>query len=364
MKARRPVRGDEDDRWIEAVHWHAQRCGETPLTAQQRVAWRRWCGDAENRRVYAACATLHAVAQQLGPEHRLGARSGRSASAVSSRAVRQRLGWLAIGVALAIAVGGVMLRIGAASGPRSAPARIGTLAQSRAQSIYRTTQGQTRRILLHDGSTVILGAQTTLTVLLTPTRRAVRLRHGEAWFHVAHRRHWPFVVTAGDGTITDVGTAFVVDQESGRTQVTVTQGMVRVAWASAARGVRPSVSSGRPVRLHRGERLSYGAGTYHVVQAVNPRRALAWARGQLEFSNVPLRYVVQDVSRYSLRPIRVSPAAGYLRVTTLVLSRDIPAWLTGLSRVLPVTITRGDGGVCIRLRVSSATSRSNVCTVR
>lgn len=260
-------------------------------------------------------------------------------------------------VLLAAVVGGAMLiRHQARHVLPTRPAAV--LAQ---RIIYHTAPGQTQRITLRDGSTVILGGATTLTVSLTAQRRTVDLDRGEAWFHVVHRNDWPFVVKAGGGTITDLGTAFVVDRESNRVEVTVTEGLVQVAVDHPVRAPRLSSERHRAIRLHRGERLTYGENAHSVVRAVNPRAALAWTTGELEFSQEPLSAVIENVDRYTRHPIAVSPAAGRLRLTTLVMSRRIHEWLEGLSRVLPVIVERRGARVCVRLRAAQTTYLNNKC---
>ncbi len=361
MNLHSPERGSEEQRWIEAVEWHALRCSTDGLTASQHSAWRLWSQDAENRRIYAACARLYVDAQRLeaGPAPPCAAlRRGREHSA-------RPVGWnrwrAATATVLISAAAGVVLLLGRKPRPVR-PVR--TAADILVPLVYRTAPGQTRRLRLGDGSTVILGGETAITVSLNPQRRAVRLEHGEAWFQVVHRPHWPFTVSAGNGIITDLGTAFVVDRESGRVEVTVTQGEVEVAVRrfSPAQPLQPV--NLQPIPLRRGERIAYGQTADEVVRTVSPRLALAWTRGELEFSDEPLGAVVANVNRYTVQPIEVTPAAGRLRLTTLVLSRHISGWLAGLDRVLPVRVTRQDAEICIRLRGRNTPHLDNTCQTR
>lgn len=363
MSTSRLAAGENEHRWIEAVEWHAMRCSGTSLTPAQLTAWRLWWTDPENRRVYAACARLHVDAQLLqssGPSG--GMRSaGRHERLAGGRAPvwhRTLIG----GAVLALSVAWVML---AGPPPWRVPGpvhqRTGPIA---VPAVYRTRSGQMRRIVLSDGSTVILGAETALRVSLTRQRRALTLERGEAWFRVDHRRQWPFVVAAGSGTITDLGTAFVVDRESGHVEVTVTQGRVEVTLANSSAVPQWQRMEPVPIRLHRGERFSYGRNAGRVIRDVSPSLALAWTRGELAFANESLRDVVANINRYAQRPIEVSPAAGRLRLTTLVMSQRISAWLGGLSRVLPVAVKNGDAAICIQLRAARTKLRNNSCRRR
>lgn len=358
MSVPRDVCETVERRWLEAVEWHALRCSATVLTREQQAEWRYWWQDGENRRVYGSCARLHADVQRLPMQTSVAegvsaARSPEASAAALRRAVR---GAVMVSAALACALIGGALQRGAV------PVHTETVSAPPAH--YQTGFGQIRRIRLQDGSTIVLGAETSLTAILTPQRRAIHLVQGEAWFRVTHRPDWPFVVNAGRGTITDLGTAFVVDREPRRVEVTVTEGRVQIALNRLIRTPRLSGVKLEPVRLRRGQRFSYGVDAIGSVRAVDPHMALSWTSGELEFSDEPLSDVAANLSRYAPQPIAVSPAAGRLRLSTLVFSRHIAEWLNGLSQVLPVTVERTDVGVCVRLRTRDETQPNNACRKR
>ena len=336
-----------EGRWIEAVEWHARRCEAQPLTVAEEAAWRAWRQDPESRMVYDACARLYAEAQQLNgaalpirsPLLIAGRRRHRG-SAGPGRRNHMRT------AALLIAVGGSMLLW------RPAPQAPGTKDRgSDALGIrYATRAAQTRSVRLPDGTRVILGADTALSVALGPHHRTVVLKRGEAWFRVAHQPGWPFRVRAGDGIITDLGTAFAVDRESRRIEVTVTEGRVEITLVPRRQAAFIHAPPLKPIRLHRGERYAYGPETAQIVRSIDPRLAIAWTHGELEFTDEPLRDVVENLNRYTSKPIIISPAAGSLRVTTLIRVSEIPAWLNALGHVLPVTVSEGNVSVHIRVR--------------
>ncbi|MGC8517682.1 MAG: FecR family protein [Steroidobacteraceae bacterium] len=357
MKAAELLYDYDEGRWLEALDWHALRCSADGLTPPQQDAWRHWTLDPENRRVYAACAQLYRDAQGLEDSEHMARISAPRASRKSPD-VRQVVKWALAGATLAVCAASALLVI-----PRARPTRIPSapVPTSVASTVYRSPPGQTHRIRLGDGSTVVLGAETVLDVIITPQRRSLNLRRGEAWFDVIHRPHWPFVVTAGTGQIRDLGTAFVVDREAGRTEVTVTQGQVEVSLSGMLHAPLPETARLQPIRLHRGERFVYGTHIRLAIRHVSPRLALGWTRGHLEFIDEPLGVVAENISRYSQQPIRVSPAAAGLHLTTLVLSHHIRAWIQGLSRVLPVVAVYSNGDICVRLQTSLSTHKANDC---
>ena len=357
MRAAQLLRDYEESRWLEALEWHALRCSTAQMTAAQRIAWHAWLQDPDNRQVYASCARLHRDAQAVDMPT-LRDRAGAPRVPRPQDRTARVLRWAGTAGAIAATVCALIIADPTGSRRPRAPMQ----ARAAAPTLYRTGPGQTRRIRLTDGSIVILGAATALDVSLTPRTRTVTLEGGEAWFHVVHRPHWPFVVTAGNGTIRDLGTAFVVDREPGRLEVTVTQGRVEVSVHAPSMQRRVRANGVEPIQLHRGERLIYSRGPHPALDHVDPRLALAWTTGRLEFADEPLQSIVENVDRYSHYPIRVSPAAAGLHLTTLVISSRIPAWLEGLGRVVPVTVVRNDGTVCIRLQTSIRTHLSNECT--
>lgn len=352
---------EPERRWVEAVEWHARRCECQTLTAAQASAWRAWIQDPQNQKIYAACARLYAQAQQLNSATAAVPRQDRSRSALPKRGslIPWRIAFLHTVIAATVLGWGVLCwRFARDADP------VGDRIPPVPMVPYRTRAGQTRQIRLTDGSTVIMGADTGLSVAFGAQQRTIFLTRGEAWFRVVHWRDRPFVVRAGNGIITDLGTAFVVNREQRRVEVTVTEGRIEIAVVPRRPMSLIDAPSLEPIRLHRGERFSYGADARESLRTVDPRIATGWTHGELEFSDEPLRYVIENLNRYTVRPILVSRAAGSMRLTTLIRAQDIPAWLNSLKNVLPIEIDSTAVSVCIRLRVYKKTSVYNDCHSR
>lgn len=175
-------------------------------------------------------------------------------------------------------------------------------------SVARYAAGRAERkvIRLADGSTVTLGARTTLTVSFTRDRRRLALAGGEAMFEVAHDRSRPFVVQTPFGAVTAVGTAFDVSIGRRDADVAVTDGTVRVTVAVDAH------DQGTPVAklARKGERVAFGTmeqggarmGFISQAEPVGVEDAAAWTRGQLVFHGEPLEEVLDVVNRYAVKP--------------------------------------------------------------
>ncbi len=138
---------------------------------------------------------------------------------------------------------------------------------------YATPDGPARRYALADGSHMLLDGGAAADIDMTGTRREVQLLRGRAWFEVAPDRARPFVVTAGGGSATAVGTAFAVDDARERTRVDVTHGIVRVE------------AGGKKLSLRIGQAASWSGAAGEDGAGLSARRtlpdALAWREGRI-----------------------------------------------------------------------------------
>ena len=146
-------------------------------------------------------------------------------------------------------------------------------------------------LVLPDGSHVILGAGTELTIAAGygQSTRAVAVR-GEAYFDVRHDAAVPFVVSANGTVIRDIGTAFVVRSDSaGGVRVAVTVGVVEMT---------PRSASGVTV-LNAGDVATVSpAGDIAAERGAGTADDLAWTRGKLVFRDTPLSEVRDDLRRW------------------------------------------------------------------
>lgn len=370
------------DRWAEALTWHdtLRESEEKELTNALAREWQYWYADAENRRIFDAVSRLLAD----GDRYRTPRRPKREeleadrydpsipiaewrkrhvphALQKKCASVGNWWRWWSGGLAVAAVAASAVLVILWPAGFHSA------LSIWNGPAVYQTKVGEVRDVRLRDGSSIVLGGRTELSVAFSGRRRSVKLIEGQAWFKVAHDPHWPFAVTVGDGTITDVGTAFAVTRDSDRVVVTVTEGAVEVT-ARNARHLPLTFSAGlggapvlAPIRVNGGEEVAYSdSGALSPVKPADTHAATAWTRGRLIFDNQPLRYVVETVDLYSSRHIAVSPSAGALRFSGIVFATEIDDWLVGLERIFPVTVEEREAAVCIHLRASThAPARSD-----
>lgn len=223
--------------------------------------------------------------------------------------------------------------------------------------VVETKESEHRSIDLEDGSRIELGAASGLSVNYSSERRTVVLEAGEALFEVAKDPNRPFVVLAGNGTITAVGTAFNVRRDSDRVVVTVTEGEVEVVQqgGSVARVPDDPVTEiATPTRqtLTVGERVEYSAAGIARLDNIEPAVATEWRNGRLRYRAESLKHVIPDVDRYSPHTVIIGDAAvGEFKFTGTVFQDNADEWLRGLEAVFPVEVVElDDQQLLLRLR--------------
>ncbi|MDR1455432.1 MAG: DUF4974 domain-containing protein [Tannerella sp.] len=154
----------------------------------------------------------------------------------------------------------------------------------------KSPYGTFSRIGLPDGSSVWLngGGRLKYPLKFRPGERRVFLE-GEGYFEVRADLKNPFVVHAGQMTLTATGTSFNVEAfaADSLTAVTMAGGMANAAFGKAA-----------PVTLNGGDRLVYNSLTSRGTLAkTEPYKWYAWKDGQMIFRNDPLQYVFKRLEQ-------------------------------------------------------------------
>ena len=195
---------------------------------------------------------------------------------------------------------------------------------------FATAVGARSDYGLSDASVVHLNADSKVSVRFTRGVRDVTLQKGDAMFDVAKNPHRPFVVSAGTATVTAVGTSFEVDRLDDAVEVRVFEGVVRVA-----------PPQGPAYLARKGEWMRLAADRLPVGGRFAPELDQTWRSDWLVADQMPLKYVVARLNRYSQDQIAVrDPAAGNLKVTgRFRLSRTADA-LAMLSALLDVDARR------------------------
>jgi len=282
---------------------------------------------------------------------RVHARMGERTPAVLSPALaRAKRRWHPVAFAsllAAAAVVGFLVRRQAQSPPGS----VTTVASQ----TFSTTVGKRDSITLSDGSRVVLGPDSRLTVPpgFGSGSRAVEL-HGDAYFDVRHDAASPFAVRVGSALIQDIGTAFMVESDDANgTVVTVVTGSVRLRAADSP--------SGTGVLLAAGERGSIDdAGRTSTERASYPDDDVAWTTGKLVFRDAQLSRVAAEVHRWYGVHLHVSDQSMLSQHVTMTVYTNQPVdqVLHVIELSLGVKIERqGDSAVVVTGRSATPPTR-------
>ncbi|HVI48687.1 MAG TPA: FecR domain-containing protein [Chitinophaga sp.] len=154
-------------------------------------------------------------------------------------------------------------------------------------TVYAAGDSIRRRIILQDGSEVILNAHSTLAVPVAYNEEDRRLQlKGEALFDVAKADGKPFIVSTGNIDVQALGTAFKVRAYGFdiTTSVMLVNGKVRVAQDSATTELTP----GEKLSTHK-DHPAFAKSTFNI------EKETAWRKGQLVFSNASLADIAQQL---------------------------------------------------------------------
>ncbi|BDV35568.1 FecR family protein [Methylocystis iwaonis] len=252
---------DSDDAGDEAIDWFVRlRAGLS--SDEEKAAFEQWrAKDAENAAAFEEVLRMFGHLAGMSPSRRAQTprHSGRRHAAAA-------VAVLAAALALLLSLGDVATRL---------------------RADHYAGVGERKVVALEDGSKAELDARSSIAVRYSAAERRVILLSGEAWFDVARDPARPFVVEAGEGSATALGTAFDVALIGSGARVTVNEHRVLV------------MSGGASVVVEEGQQSAYerdaAAG---APETVDVEAATAWRRGKLIVTKLPLGDVLATVGRY------------------------------------------------------------------
>lgn len=208
---------------------------------------------------------------------------------------------------------------------------------------FHTPIGGRTTVPLPDGSKVELNTATVIRTGTTKALREVWLDTGEAYFDVRHSDAHPFVVHAGDRTITDLGTKFSVRRDGGKVTVSVLEGKVRVDDGTAAQTSRVAIITAGDVAIGLGASTLLAPRSEERVQ-----NTLAWRSGSLHFDQVTLGEAAAEFNRYNRRPIVITdPETAGIRVGGTFQASNADAFVRLLHDAYGLRVTNGTDAVRI-----------------
>jgi ferric-dicitrate binding protein FerR (iron transport regulator) len=213
---------------------------------------------------------------------------------------------------------------------------------------HSTAYGESKRIELPDGSTVVLNANSTLRYPLNweaAGPRQVTLT-GEAFFSVVHQQDdRKFVVQANELAIEVLGTEFNVNHRRGETEVVLQTGSIRLDWS-----VGGEVSSQDPNNLviAPGEKVVFSQDQKDVRRAVvNPTLYSSWTQDRWLFDKTPLAEVFAMIEdNYGFR-VKAAPDIAKKVFTAEVDHADLDLLLDFLSESFDLAITKNQRTIII-----------------
>ena len=215
-----------------------------------------------------------------------------------------------------------------------------------------TAVGEHRVISLADGSLIHLNTDSLILVDFSDTRRDIHLVRGEAHFEVAHDELRPFIVKAGDNTVTAVGTAFNVQITSAKNlELLVTDGKVLVknkpdnnpTATTIVKLSHPLDGSGELMIAGQKAIISQQSTQQMTVSNEQIQNDLAWQQGMLVFHGEPLAEALMEISRYtSVNFILADEQVKQRRVAGYFKAGDIQGLLFALENNFNIIYSKRD----------------------
>jgi transmembrane sensor len=318
MTSTTPGNEIHDDPDSAAASWFARLQGDDVLVEDRR-AFERWLNaDVRNADAWDSVkATWNDLTLlEADPTFAALRADALAASAATSRPMNRR----AVG---ALAAAGVVAAVTGAIFGRRLFQTSGAIAPSPEDPVFTTAVGEQSTFRLADNSVVTLSTDSAVRVNPWKTERRLTLLRGQAFFQVAKDPSRPFVVAAGDKSVTAVGTAFDVRMEPGKLSVTLVEGRVRIAG--------PSPNGDRTIEMSAGSRFMAANAANWVVAAVDTAKESSWLQGRLVFDGEPLSAVVDEMNRFSQRKLWIAdPRVGATPVSGVFKTGQVDAFVAAL----------------------------------
>ena len=178
--------------------------------------------------------------------------------------------------------------------------------------IYETAANVQKKVILSDGSTIIMQPMTRIEVAhdYNKTYRTVIMVSGEAYFDVKHRSDSPFIVELGTTQIKDIGTSFTIRKKEKEITVAVTSG--KIAFVKLANKETRELTAGSGITFNV-QNESFG----EINLAVKADEQM------LNFENTPLSDVIVAIRKVYGKRVIISDRT--------ILNNKLTAKLGGMS---------------------------------
>ena len=210
---------------------------------------------------------------------------------------------------------------------------------------YRTAYGETKKVLLPDGSAVMLNSNSTLSHAADWEERASRCvsLQGEAYFQVHHTEdNRKFLVDIDPLVIEVVGTSFNVNRRPGRTQVVLDEGRVTLHQSDEVASAGIVMQPGELVEINNSQL---------VQKKVNLEPYTAWIEHELVFDGTTLEDIAQLLEdNYGYDIQIMDTVLANKRFRGRAPADDVESLLGQLEKVFPLVIERNNNDMLWRSR--------------
>jgi transmembrane sensor len=203
-------------------------------------------------------------------------------------------------------------------------------------SYYTTGYGETRNILLPDGSKVILNGNSEIKFKRDFTDQNDRIIYleGEGFFEVTHQvNNQKFIVSTNGIEVTVLGTKFNVNSRRDNVRVVLNSGKVKVSHAT-----------NEALYMKPGEMVEYNKKEERYVKTfVQPQLYTSWKNNKLEFKNTPVKEIIQILEdNYGLRVVLQDSAIVERKLTGNYPADNITILLKSMEEVFGLNITQNN----------------------
>jgi transmembrane sensor len=213
------------------------------------------------------------------------------------------------------------------------------------KNYYATQRGETKDLVLPDGSKVTLNGNSKLT--LSPHWKQHNVREvwleGEGYFSVRHtKNHQGFIVHTGDLHVEVLGTEFNVKKRAERTEIVLTTGKIQLSTTDN--------QDAPPLVMKPGERVEYTTTARQLVKKeVNPTKYTSWKDGALIFEDASIQEVVQVLQESYGYVVDVNQEISTdKQFNGVFTSDDLDVLLAALSKVYNIEIKQTDKKITMR----------------
>ncbi len=216
-------------------------------------------------------------------------------------------------------------------------------------STYQTNYGQTREIMLPDGSVVTLNANSSLHFNSQTFNSGARnvWMQGEAFFEIAKvaakdKNPLKFIVHTDNLEVEVLGTQFNVNTRRTATKVVLTEGKVRLNLAQTEKK--------QPVNMMPGEMVIYNPAQKILKREnVNLNVYTAWKQQELVFEDTPVSEIIDLLEdNYGLKINLQNKKAGQRRYTGTFKNPDPDIILMAVTALFDLKMERNDHEITLK----------------